>query len=454
MRRYRLPAPTTFRDKAARPSIKGARLVSFALVGTALYGDLLKRVMPGTGALISLYAIAGCIILVMHVLGRRRASGTLPVISALAGALMLTYLMQFFTGFDVDLLPALMMLIYVCVPLSFLVVIPQVFRQFDIRAVAIYTAILMVPLHAVGLVQQFVDSSFMVSSVYSESGGVIARNFLEGTEAFNRMPSLFASADRYAGVSAAQVLLALVLLRGSSRDRLILCLSITTAALGLMIAGSRSRILIVLVALLAGGMAFLFKMSQGRINALGRTWLVRGALVGALLLAAALSIPDVKDRLMELPILTMLTQTAEKGDAQIRFQESFEISIMPGDVKFFGDGLGTSADGRPGEFGIRAMWIEGGFFWTSIMLMIHLGILAWFAVHLFRATVKGDAILSVILTGCGLFWLFGVLAGLSSSFELSLALLLFPMMAIAAMASTEPTQRRNVPREWRRAWWS
>ncbi len=426
--------------------------MSLALVVTALYGDLLKRVLSATLSLALLYLIALAIIVFMLSNSRSMQRDRVPAISTFAGALMVSYGLQFGTGFNVELLPALMMLVYMCVPLAFIVVVPRAYPHFDLYSMALYTTILMLPIHAVGFVQQFIDQSFLVSTAYSDSGGVIARNFLEGTGSFNRLPSIFASADRYAGVCAMQILLSLVLVSFvSPRNRMIIWVilfGLLFAFGGSMIAGSRSRILIVGVALFAGGVAFLLRMARGQLRHLSRRILMRTVVVAFVVFAAALSFEDVRDRIAELPVLSMLEQTAELSDVQGRFVQAIGISLIPYDATLFGEGLGVSAGGRPGEFAICALWIEGGIFWTLIMLTIYTAILLTFVRGGIRATTSGNTVLSITLTGCGLFWLFGLLAGFSSLFELSVALLLFPMIAVVAMPSgkrrlTEPRLRRR-----------
>ena len=439
MRLYRVPlANPTSGVPSHFPGSIGARYVSFAIAATALYGDLLKRILPSTAALMVLYAISVCIILVMFATGRRCTSSSPFVMPTLATLLMSIYFLQFGIGFDAELLPAAMMLIYVCVPLLFIVIIPQAYTQFDIQSLAFFVAVLMVPIHAVGLVQHYIDPSFLISTTYSESGGVIYRNFLEGFGRFTRVPSIFASADRYAGITSAQIVLSIILVGTLSwRNRrlsYVVVVSMLPAVGGLMVAGARSRILSIGCMLLACGVASLFSRSQSRASSFVRSMVIRTALASTVLLALAILIPKTLERVIDLPVATLLAQTATRGDVQARFQEGIDVSSMPEDIKFFGEGLGTSDNGRPGEFGVRAMWIEGGLFWTSIMLIVHAGILIWFAANAFRAITSGYVIPSAVLTFAGITWFYGLIAGLSATFELSFALLLFPMIAVAVMA--------------------
>lgn len=447
--------PAAHRLRATSRSGGGPRSVSFVLAAIAVYGDILKRIIPGTLALLLLYVLSALVLFIMLSRGRKYIYRQSVAIHWLCGILILVYFLQFLTRFDVAIMPALMMLIYVTIPLAFIVVIPRAYRDFDLRALALFTAVFMIPVHVVGAVQQFFDAHFMVSTNYSETGGIIARNFLDKTGHFNRLPSLFASADRYAGVSAMQFLLSFVLLTGTETRRrssvIVFILSVLSAATGLMVAGARSRILIVAVSLVVGGIALLIRASGGVLTAKARSLMFRAGLAAGVLLTMAFVIEPVRNVVTELPILQMLSTTVEKGDIQTRFDEAVDTSTIQDETKFFGDGLGTSGGGRPGEFGIRSLWIEGGVFWTTIMLTIHVGILLCFARGVIRATLRGSMLTSILLTGGGLFWLFGLLAGLSSSFELSLALLLFPTIAVIASAPTKGIARELQRESWARA---
>ena len=117
------------------------------------------------------------------------------------------------------------------------------------------------------------------------------------------------------------------------------------------------------------------------------------------------------------------------------------MSEVPADVTILGEGLGTTASGRPGEFAIRAMWIESGVLWTPIMLLIHAGVLFWLGRLGLRALIDGDAVLTLLAVGSALAWLFALLTGLSSTFELSQGLLLFPTIAAVSIVSSKSRRR-------------
>ena len=196
------------------PARSTTHYISLALVATALYGDLLKRVLPPTAALLSLYVVAAFLLLKLAMKRRRWSRSGVPAVSTLSGVLIAVYYAQLCTSFGINPLHALMSAIYMILPLAFLYVIPRACPDFDIRSLALFTTILVLPIHLVGLIQEFFDPEFLVSTAYSENGGVIARNFVGEEGSFNRYPSLFASADRYSAVSCMNFFLSFVLTAG------------------------------------------------------------------------------------------------------------------------------------------------------------------------------------------------------------------------------------------------
>jgi hypothetical protein len=290
----------------------------------------------------------------------------------------------------------------------------------------------------------------MISTVYSETGGVIERNFLDaGT--FSRFPSIFASADRYSGVAMMQIYLTFLLLFGNKPPNrkilpwLALCL---IAGVGsLLISGARSRIIMISAALFAAGIAFSIAIARRRLTG-RKTSIAWGVfLIPAIVIAAGLIAPSLRESVTSLPVLAMLGETIDTGDVGQRLAESIELSGLPDNVTFLGEGLGVTGAGRPGEFGIQAMWIESGLFWTPIMLLIHIGILFCLGRVALRAALHGHPLLTFLVIGQVLAWLFALLAGLSSTFELSQALLLFPTIAVCSMITLgrPPKLRRRVP---------
>ena len=177
-----------------RPRHSGdPKIMSLVLVLLALYGDLAKRIFTPSVALYLLYGCAALILAFMLLSRHDRSRRRPTTLSTLAGLLILIYIAQLLTSFSSELTTATMAAMYVCLPLSFTFLIPLTYPQFDLRALAFYTTVLMVPVHAVGAIQAFVDPTFMLSTAYSLQGGVIFRNFLEDPSTFIRFPSIFAS---------------------------------------------------------------------------------------------------------------------------------------------------------------------------------------------------------------------------------------------------------------------
>jgi hypothetical protein len=420
------------------------------LAALALYGDLVKRALPGVPALIALYLSVGGVLIVILATGHawRRVGGT--SVSTLAGLLMAAYLAQLFTSFSADVATAVMAAAYICVPLALLFLIPRAYPEFDLRALALSTTILMVPIHIVGLIQRFIDPSFLISTTYStESGGVVVRNLLEGGT-FERFPSLFVSPDRYSGVAMMQIFLTFHLLAGTKlptkRTLAWVIFSLLAGGASLLTAGARSRIVIVSTALLAASIVFSIALVRRRLTK--RT--SRRVMVVAVILATGLAVPFsillTGQGTSAFPVVTALQQSIEIGDLNDRFLEGILLSQAPDNVTLFGEGLGSTAGGRPGEFAVRAMWIEGGLFWTLILLLIHASILFSLGNLALRAALSSNALSTLLAVGLGLAWLFALLAGLSSTFELSQALLLLPTIAVVStMGLGAPAKTRVSP---------
>ena len=437
------------------------RRITFAVAALAIYGDLFKRVLPATLALTVIYAGCGFILWLM-VRGRSahdRAAGNIPIASFAKG-LVILYVVQLATTFSAPIIPAIAETLYVCLPLAYLIVIPKYHPQFDLKALTFYVGLFMIPINAVGLVQYFVDPNFLISTAYSEEGGVVIRNFLDRdafgvSETFRRFPSLFASADRYSGVSMMYFFLSVLSLdteKPSLRRPLAWSIfGILSGILGLAIAGARSRILIVSIVTLTGGLIFLFLRRKDKRARTARVsqGLVIAALVGAIFFATAFyrNIAGIASQATEtFAVVRMLSQTLARNDVASRVDQSIEVSSISDNASFFGQGLGTDGNGRPGEFAIRAMWNESGFFWTILMLLMHMGIMfcIW---RRFALAVRARRPPLVLVTlGTFLAYLFAVIAGLSSSFELSQGLLLFPLIAVLQLSTSPVPDRRRVPR--------
>ena len=147
-----------------------------------------------------------------------KAKKNLSSTSTLALSLVLIYIVQTFQFlFDptINLSNSISLALYVAIPMSLFFVIPASFEHFNLREFSLFILLFSIPIHLVGVIQYFIDPVFFISTAYNESGGMVLRNFLgdtaDGFKSFLRYPSIFASSDRYSGVSMVQVISSLFL---------------------------------------------------------------------------------------------------------------------------------------------------------------------------------------------------------------------------------------------------
>ena len=417
-------------------------VVAFAfLFSITVYGDLLKRLLEPFWALGALYAFA-CfwLLLVFFIFVRRRVfRANVQFIIPFASIISL-YFIQIFVHpqfFSVD---ALVFFLYFFIPVSSLILWNSFSGEIDTRKIVFLFGIFMLPHHIVAIIQMFVDQGFGVSTRYSEHGGVILRSFIsptseEHTTVYVRLPGLFASADRYAGMSALQVALSACLVRfdrkNTPNDLSKFIFLLTLGILGLFISGVRSRTGIGISALLAATMAcYLYWYLSERVSLRKVFRHMVGFLLGAISIIGVVWV-------MNFDSLVMLKQTFMSDDIFIRFGQMFAMSLPPADVTVVGQGIG-SLGGRPAEFGIWAMWRESGLLFSSLLLFSYFTVIVVCVIAIIegiRANHVGDT--SVILCFLG-FLMFGMLAGFSTNFEYSLGLALFTFTGIAL--------RRNAPK--------
>lgn len=231
-----------------------------------------------------------------------------------------------------------------------------------------------------------------------------------------------------------QIFLAVVLLAGKHpptwKMSLWVLFSISLGGVSLAIAGARSRLVIVAITFVAAAIVLLLRAARGKSAQAANATLQ----VFLIVCVVAAAVVTSEEQIGTSPILIMMRQTIDHGDINDRLGQSIESSQLPGNITFLGQGLGSTASGRPGEFGVRAMWIESGLFWTPLMLLLYGAIALLLGLAGLRAARSGNTLMLVLTLGPLLAWLFAVLAGLSSSFELSQSLLLIP--TIAALSIT------------------
>lgn len=407
-----------------------------AIACLALYGDLIKRFLPSSVSVAVLYGIS--LAIVISIFFERKVpkcfispQGALVKFSATA--LLLLYLMQIFMP-SPDFISSLSHALYMGIPLFFFLVFSIRAPDFQLARFAQVFLVMMLPVNAVGLVQNYINPNFFISTAYSENdlGGVILRNLLDDSF-FARYPSIFVSADRYSAMGLMQFYFTLLAIRTeqvlSTRSKLWLFFNAVSALAALLIAGARSRILIAFAAVALASLTTVYALVFGKRGAVhGRFNNVWYLLPPVLLLVAwfYVILRPSTDQASEssLPVLTFLSQSTEKGDFGVRILEALEFSVLPDHVGLLGEGLGSIANGKPGEFGIQSMWVESGLFWGMLMLLAFLLMLyALFVVTMRRFLT--DRPLEVAISSIPLLLIvFALLAGLTSTFELSTGVLL------------------------------
>lgn len=434
-----------------------------AITALALYGDLLKRVVGATGAILTTYALFGLIIVTCFT--KRRAPEAQFVriggngFSTICLVLIGVYLIQLLTHIDAPLDEAISSAFYIILPLTYLVTIAQRFPQFNLYKLGQSFLVLMPPILVVGLIQYIVNDSFLIDTTYSEAGGVIERNFLDndisnGEKNYKRLPSLLASADRLSAVGMMQMYFCALVLRGyrkmTLRHVLWLLFSLMSAIAVLTIAGARSRILIIGVAVALSALPMLKnKVAPARQRRCSAgvspviVILIFAAIGGGVLSTGIMGTLD------SVPIIRQLNATAETGEVWVRIMEFFTESSIPDDVTIFGRGLGVAGvGGRPGEFALRAMWIESGVFWTALMLPMYVALVLRLAQYLAGAIRRQEPIDIFLCAIPLLTWISGLMAGLSATFELSTALTLFPAIAVMTRDIAVSPVGRSVHNLW------
>ena len=122
--------------------------------------------------------------------------------------------------------------------------------------------------------------------------------------------------------------------------------------------------------------------------------------------------------------------------------------MIPESISIFGSGLGSDANGRPGEMAIRAMWIEGGVFWSTIKITLFLSMLFFFIRKSINLIIAKNLIAAYAVTCFSISWLLGILSGLSSNLELAQAILFIPIIAILMIdKNTESDPKQDIARQ-------
>ncbi len=404
----------------------------FAIVGLSVYGDTLKWILPADAALATLYVLAAAVLVAIVAIGRPlKLQRDARVVAILALVLVGCYATQAATSFEVPLEGAMKTALYVSIPLLYIVAIQKYWVDFDIERTARIFLICMVPINVVGAIQYFVDPSFLVLTTYSDETAIIVRNLGEG-ESFSRYPSIFASADRYSAMALMQFYFSLVVLQ--ARDKRSywgwawVLANLALSVVALFIAGARSRVMIAggLSAILMFGLVFA-AVTSNRLS--GRTKVAGFAVFTALACVAVIVWPDEAQR-AEFPVLELLHRSIEGGEISDRINDAIYLSMIDNDISMFGNGLGSESEGgRPGEFGIMTIWAESGLFWGVVMVGCFAGMVWMLLKSAVIAFMRRQPVNAAIFAFPSVLLLFAVVAGLSSSFELSTGLMLATSIA-------------------------
>jgi hypothetical protein len=296
----------------------------------------------------------------------------------------------------------------------------------------------MIPVNVIGLIQYTVDPTFFISTAYSgESGGVIRRNLLYGA-AFQRFPSLYASADRYSAMALMQFCYSIILLyaSGTGRGRMAwIAFNVISGLTALGVSGARSRLIIVFaLAIVVTAVYLTQRLATSRREKRGWTLVALSVAV-----VAALGALIVRARAEEYSVFVFLQQSLLERDLNHRIEQAVTISLLPAEVSAFGEGLGSiGVGGKPGEFGIQSIWAESGVVWGSLLLfgftgiglaLVRRALASMHARHLVEMALPVLTLLILVIA---------LLTGLTSAFELSSGLLLACAITLAVRASPQP----------------
>lgn len=428
------------------------RVIYISIVLLVLYGDLIKRYLLAQESPIVLYALAIAILFAIFKV-KKNYKTHIPiskegrVVSSLTLFLIAIYMLQLFTSFDSEFIQGLTQAIYMSIPLLFIIVVQRYCPQFDLLKLGNVFFWLMIPVNCVGFIQYFIDSQFLISSVYSMKGGIVARNLMFGGT-FLRFPSLFTSADRYSAMGLMQLYFVFIMFLSSvklSYRRIFwIAFNFSSASAALLIAGARSRILIAVVVLVLMAVTLIlgaFLSSRRRhLRTLGRALPIFSILLLVGYLLMGVFHQELGREGEAFPVLTLFQQSFEERDIHGRLEEATSSSFIPDEITLFGKGLGTVGEGgRPGEFGIRSMWIESGLIWGSLLLMGFAGIVLMLLKLTYSAFLSKKWIEIAVYCVPLLLMIMALLTGLTSAFELSSGILLGCTIAVITRSSLNVT---------------
>jgi hypothetical protein len=394
-----------------------------ALVALCIYGDLMKRFLSPNMALMALYVLAGGLLYRSWWVARNSAPLQLSQVGAAfqlttRSTILLYVVWAVISMLMVRTIDVASASLYVILPLAYIDYALVHGHRFPRGLFCLVVPIMMLPVHGVAIVQRFVDSSFLISTAYAESGGIIHRNLL-GAGSFDRLPSIYTGADRYSALSLLQALFAIeaAALVRSRRGSLLSLASLTTAVGGLLISGARSRILLLLA--LVPVVLFFAPRVRRLSNFL---MLVLGAAIAtvALVLILGISTEQVTERLK---VIDFLVDSARQGDIVDRLKQALSTLIIPDEATLFGLGLGSDA-GKPREFAMHGFWIENGIVGGAVFIFMFMVMIALLGIVGYSGVKERSFMISFAAWSCALILLMGVLTGLTGVLEISSGVLL------------------------------
>ncbi len=390
----------------------------------SVYGDLLKRYLPANTALIVLYFLTLFILYKMLCLknGKIALQPVTPEAYLLITTiyfLILLYILQLLSGFNGSFFKALVHVLYICIPLLYIITIIRFCPEFDIIKLGNIFLLFMAPVNLVGFIQYSMDSGFLISTSFSDTGGIIKRNLdnlIEGKHTFMRLPSIFASADRYSAMGLMQLYFTLLLFLKSDHktgaNSLWILFNLTSSIVALLIAGARSRIILALLLLILQIPVYfkpVFSIMMKNLLSL---------LISLFL--AFLTVFSMFFLMPDFPVIDYLKASVEEGILLRRIKETFSFLLFTEDVSFFGQGLGTIGEGgKPGELGVHSMWKESGLVWSLPMLFSFSAILLIMARKVLNGLIGKRREMALSCSFYILVLISGLLTGLTSCFELA-----------------------------------
>lgn len=415
------------------------KTIYFSIVILSLFSDLLlKGYLPGSLALMIQYALAVVILFSILKVNINKNNNlnrqfALPI-SFFIFFLIFNYVIQMLIAYEVPILHSVTHMAYISIPLLFVLTVLWRSPDFDLVKLAHIFLIMMIPINLVGIIQYYIDSSFLISHAYSESGGIVLRNYNLG--AFSRYPSIFVSSDRYSAIGLMQLYFGVVLLSLSRKRSLNFFIwvnfNLASGFMAILISGARSRIFIMLAIMFMMALSFLVfrysrKMTQKVFNASLASLLVVLA-AGVVLF---MNPPKFSSKMLDFPVVDLLVSSIEENKTEKRLLRYVSRTSLSEDISFFGKGLGSLGyGGKPSEIGIESIWVESGVIGGALILIGYFGFISVLAFLAIKAFIGGQA-LGVCIFGLPVLALLGgLLTGLTSVFEFSSGILL--MIAIGA----------------------